>query len=127
MSLLMPYKMDGTNNGQSSAKKTKAGQSFQLKKRSHAYCEVVLLRCKTTQLKVVNLAKTTFRFSPVRYRAKTSLCMAVLCGPNSSSLTSYRNSSMCVNVSDKRASLLRLVNNYDRKKFYRYGQKESLK
>jgi hypothetical protein len=44
------------------------GQVFN-SRRGHFVCHVLmLLLSKTTQLKVENLAQTTFRFSPFKYR-----------------------------------------------------------
>ncbi len=60
-------------HGQTSANKTKFGLSFQLKKWPFVFKVVVLLLIETAQLRVKNLAKTTWRFSPVRYYSWTNL------------------------------------------------------
>ncbi len=54
---------------QTLANRTKPGPSLQVEKWSCLCCQLMFLLSKTAQLKVENSAKTTFRFSPVRYRA----------------------------------------------------------
>ncbi len=57
------------NHGQTSANRTEPGPSFQLQRQPCVCHALVRLLIKTAQLKVENSAQTTFRFTPVGFRA----------------------------------------------------------
>ncbi len=72
--------MQETNHGQTSANRTKPGPSLKVEKRLCLCYLRKFLLSKTSQLKVENSAQTTFRFSPVRYRAPLTNTLAYLFG-----------------------------------------------
>ncbi len=57
------------NHGQTLAKRIKTGPSFQLKIWAYVYNMNFLHPHKTAYLKVENSVQTTFRFSPISFRA----------------------------------------------------------
>jgi hypothetical protein len=62
-------------HGQTLANRMKPGLSLQVEKWL-CFCYLLMfLLSKTDQLKLENLAQTTFRFSPVRYRAPRFICL----------------------------------------------------
>jgi hypothetical protein len=65
---LLRKKASAFVHGQASSNRTTPWLSLTLEVVVFMPC-VKFIRTKTDQLKVVNLAQTTFRFTPVRYRA----------------------------------------------------------